>query len=69
VVPDDAQARAAANQIARFDTVLFGRRTYDNLLRSGRASSPTANPTRCPIPIIPDDGLASIAQWLSRWTR
>jgi dihydrofolate reductase len=29
VVPDDAQARAAANDIARFDTVLFGRRTYE----------------------------------------
>jgi dihydrofolate reductase len=29
VVPDDAQARAAANEIGRFDTVLFGRRTYE----------------------------------------
>jgi dihydrofolate reductase len=29
VVPDDAQAKAAANEIARFDTVLFGRRTYE----------------------------------------
>ena len=29
VVPDDAQARAAATDIARFDTVLFGRRTYE----------------------------------------
>jgi dihydrofolate reductase len=27
VVPDDGQARAAANEIGRFDTVLFGRRT------------------------------------------
>jgi len=29
VVPDDAQARAAADDIRRFDTVLFGRRTYE----------------------------------------
>jgi dihydrofolate reductase len=29
VVPDDAQARAAANEIGRFDTVLFGRRIYE----------------------------------------
>jgi dihydrofolate reductase len=29
VVPDDAQARAAANEIERFDSVLFGRRTYE----------------------------------------
>jgi dihydrofolate reductase len=29
VVPDDEQARAAAESIARFDTVLFGRRTYE----------------------------------------
>ena len=29
VVPDDAQAKAAAREIARFDTVLFGRRTYE----------------------------------------
>jgi dihydrofolate reductase len=29
VVPDEAQARAAANEIGRFDTVLFGRRTYE----------------------------------------
>jgi dihydrofolate reductase len=28
VVPDDAQARAAARDIQRFDTALFGRRTY-----------------------------------------
>jgi len=29
VVPDEAQARAAANEIGRFETVLFGRRTYE----------------------------------------
>jgi dihydrofolate reductase len=29
VVPDEAQARAAARDIAGFDTVLFGRRTYE----------------------------------------
>jgi len=29
VVPDDAQARAAAKEIGRFDTALFGRRTYE----------------------------------------
>ena len=28
VVPDDEQARAAAQSIAAFDTVLFERRTY-----------------------------------------
>src|SRR5262245_19492126 len=28
LVPDDAQAKTAAGEIARFDTVLFGRRTY-----------------------------------------
>jgi dihydrofolate reductase len=29
IVPDDEQARAAAESISRFDTVLFGRRTYE----------------------------------------
>ena len=29
VVPDEAQARAAARDIPGFDTVLFGRRTYE----------------------------------------
>jgi dihydrofolate reductase len=29
VVPDDAQSRAAATEIGHFDTVLFGRRTYE----------------------------------------
>jgi dihydrofolate reductase len=29
VVPDEAQSRVAANEIGRFDTVLFGRRTYE----------------------------------------
>ncbi len=29
VVPDEAQARAAAEGILNFDTVLFGRRTYE----------------------------------------
>jgi dihydrofolate reductase len=29
VVPDDAQAKAAAEGIPNFDTVLFGRRTYE----------------------------------------
>jgi len=29
VVPDDEQARAAAKSISGFDTVLFGRRTYE----------------------------------------
>jgi dihydrofolate reductase len=29
VVPDEAQAKAAAADIASFDTVLFGRRTYE----------------------------------------
>ena len=29
VVPDEAQARAAARDIPSFDTVLFGRRTYE----------------------------------------
>jgi dihydrofolate reductase len=29
VVPEDAQARAAAKDIGRFDTALFGRRTYE----------------------------------------
>jgi dihydrofolate reductase len=29
VVPDEEQAKAAAKDISRFDTVLFGRRTYE----------------------------------------
>src|SRR5262245_14144512 len=29
VVPDDEQAKAAADDIGNFDTVLFGRRTYE----------------------------------------
>ena len=29
VVPDQAQAKRAAEEISRFDTVLFGRRTYE----------------------------------------
>jgi len=29
VVPDNEQAKAAAKDIDRFDTVLFGRRTYE----------------------------------------
>src|SRR5437016_2740496 len=29
VVPDDAQAKAAAENISGFDTALFGRRTYE----------------------------------------
>src|SRR5262245_64984285 len=29
VVPDEEQAKAAAEDIANFDTVLFGRRTYE----------------------------------------
>jgi dihydrofolate reductase len=29
VVPDDEQAKAAAEDIPNFDTVLFGRRTYE----------------------------------------
>jgi hypothetical protein len=29
LVPDEGQARAAAEDIPKFDTVLFGRRTYE----------------------------------------
>jgi dihydrofolate reductase len=56
VVPDADQAKAAVDNIPLFDTVLFGRRTYE--LSSSRNSrvAPTTLP-RHPIHIIPDSEL------------
>jgi dihydrofolate reductase len=39
VVPEEEQAKAAARDIASFDTVLFGRRTYELLPLRSRCES------------------------------
>jgi hypothetical protein len=48
VVPDEAQAKAAADSIPNFDTVLFGRRTS------------STSPARFRTPIILDDDLRNM---------
>ena len=45
VVPDEEQAKAAMAGIPLFDTMLFGRRTYESLRNSGAAPT-TALPLR-----------------------
>ena len=39
VVPDDEQARAAAQDISGFDTVMFGRRAAGPVVGASRARS------------------------------
>jgi dihydrofolate reductase len=53
VVPDDAQARAAARDIGRFDTVLFGRRTYEQFSTFWPRALEDADTTTVPDPHRP----------------
>jgi dihydrofolate reductase len=66
VVPDEEQASAAAKGIPGFDTVLFGRRTYEMFAGSGRAPSTMTTAPRCPIPTTPGGAHGSIASSPSR---
>jgi dihydrofolate reductase len=65
VVPDEEQARAAAEGISAFDRVVFGRRTYERFEGSGgRPSSTSSAPFQTPI--IRDDDRRNTAPWRSR---
>lgn len=53
VVPDEAQARQAARNIERFDTVLFGRRTYEQFAAFWPRALQDDDPTTVPDPHRP----------------
>jgi dihydrofolate reductase len=53
VVPDDEQARAAATEIARFDTALFGRRTYEQFAEFWTRALAEGDSTTVPDPHRP----------------
>jgi dihydrofolate reductase len=66
VVPDDEQAKAAAEGIASRDTVLFGRRTYERFERFWRAA--LDDPATAPDPHRPGERSRehrAIAIWLN----
>lgn len=53
VVPDEAQAKAAANGIGRFDTVIFGRHTYEQFAAFWPRALEDADATTVPDPHHP----------------
>jgi dihydrofolate reductase len=66
VVPDDEQAQAAAREMPRFDTVLFGRRTYElfeGFWRHAVDGAATAPDPHRPGERSPDHG--AIGAWLN----
>ncbi|HEX3177352.1 MAG TPA: hypothetical protein VHZ49_11795 [Methylomirabilota bacterium] len=67
VVPDEQQAKAAADSISGFDTAMFGRRTYELFERFWRSRTST-RVAPFPIPITRDDDPWNTAQSRSRST-
>jgi dihydrofolate reductase len=64
VVPEEEQAKAAARDIASFDTVLFGRRTYELFEGFWRHALPTTpRPRRTPTVRANDPGNTGRLRW------
>jgi dihydrofolate reductase len=59
VVPDDEQAKAAVDDLPRFDTLLFGRVTYE--LFDGFWRHAVEDSTTAADPLVPANDPASIA--------